>query len=215
VDDAINVTQLYYHNVNNKLYDIGCSILTNYWGGNLISVAPTLTSMLIIRSAPTLFKGNRIDDFSEKHPYLTKCTGILLLIPTLMFSKFLSDNLPTTKYCKEYTDYQKINITKPDEFTKLKHAEKYMKHHQDIYIIIDSECSEKDDKVTEIIQPVFKNPYVINETIKFTICKSTTSTQEKSPYSPYTTDNPQCSMSMTYFPQKELEQSETAQPDEL
>ena len=171
--------------------------------------------MLIIRHAPTLFKGNRIADFSEKHPYLTKCTGILLLLSTLMFSKFLSDSLPTIKYCTKYTDYQKINITKPEEFTTLKHVKKYVSYHPDTYIIIDSECSEKDDKVTEIIQSVFKNPYVINENIKFTVCKSTTSTQEKSPYSPYTTDNPQCSMSMTYFPQKELEQSGTAQPDEL
>ena len=88
-----------------------------------------------------------------------------------------------------------------------------MQHHKDIYVVIDSECSEKDDKITEIIQSVFKNPYVINENIKITICKSKTSAQEKSQDNVFIVDYPQCAN--IDYPQKELSNTLAVTQEEL
>ena len=65
---------------------------------------------------------------------------------------------------------------------------------------------------------------VINENIKFTVCKSTTSTQEKPPCYTIAADNQQCgitdspqqeSVNSEVVEQKELSHGEIDQPDEL
>jgi hypothetical protein len=211
IDATTNHTQFYYDNVNNKLYDLVCGALTNYCSGTIISTIPGWMAMTIIRSIPTLFTDNRIADFFEQHT--TIATGAIssLALLTLAASKVLSDYLPTKKYCQEYTDYQKINITKPDEFTTLKHIKKYVSHHNNIYIVIDRACLEKEDTITEIPQSVFKHPYGITENIKFTICKKTAYKQEKSQYNAFIMEPPTCTN--IDYPQEELAHGETDQPD--
>lgn len=212
MDATTNHTLFYYDNVNNKLYDLVCGTLTNYFSEVIISIIPGWMAMMIIRSIPTLFTVNRIADFFEQHATITTGAKSLLGLLTLAASKVLSDYyLPIKKYCQEYTDYQKINITKTDEFTTLKHVKKYVSHHNNIYIVIDRACLEKEDTITKIIQSVFKNPYVINENIKFTICKNTASKQEKSQDNAFITEHPKCTN--IDYPQEELAHGETNQPD--
>ncbi|MFK7761303.1 MAG: AAA family ATPase [Candidatus Midichloriaceae bacterium] len=215
VNDANNFT--FYH-------DIVCSVQTNYWGGILLYIFPTWGTMMTISSISTLFKDNRIAGFLDQHTTIDKCAKPLLVLMTLGAVKILNDYFSTKGYCQEYIDYQKINITKPNEFTTLKHIDKYARHYNDVYIVVNSACSKEKDTITEIIQPIFKKPYLIDKNIKFTLCKITASKQEKSQDNVFITEYPQCVN--TDYPQEklpdtlvvmqeELAHDKTAQPDEL
>ncbi len=179
-------------------HDNMCYVLTQYFGEVILNVIAPFTTAMIIRSAPTLFEANRIANFFQQHPAIAKCTTPSIIFLSFVAGRILTDHLPTKKYCQEYIDYQQINITKPNEFTTLKQVKKYTSINDDLYIVVDSECYKKKDTVTEIIQPVFKNPYVTNENIKFTVCKVTPSQLEKSSYTAFTTDHPQC-VTMDYM----------------
>ena len=202
---------LLFHNTFN---DIMCPVLTNYWGEKTISILPTFVTMITLGSViPYLYKDARAIQFFEEHTTIAKCAHAAPILITLIAAKILADHLTTKEYCKEYMYYQQINITKPNEFTTLKHVKKYVNHHNNVHIVVDSACSKKKDTITEIIQPVFKNPYVTNENIKYTICKITTPQQEKSSYTAFTIDHPQCPN--TDLPQEELTNNAAIEKKEL
>eukprot|EP00919_Chromeraceae_sp_WS-2016_P028244 GHVR01066828.1.p1 GENE.GHVR01066828.1~~GHVR01066828.1.p1 ORF type:complete len:814 (+),score=99.18 GHVR01066828.1:57-2498(+) len=213
VNYTINDT-IDYDNVHSNLYNFVYLVSNSYWGEEFITTMQRFIPFIIVSSTMELFNGN-IDRIAyvQEHPNVKNIikyfTLFISFVPGGLINKFLS----TKEYCQEYTDYQKINITKPNEFTTLKHVKKYTNHYNNVYIMIDSECREQEDTITEITQQVFKTPYVINENIKFTLCQSTASQQEKSLDNVFKKECPQCTE--IDYPQKELVHGETEQPDEL
>ena len=209
VNDANNFTFYHY---------IVCSAKTNYWGNIFLRILPNCAITTTVRSISARITSDDLD----QHTLIYKYGTAFLLLMNLGSIIILNDYLD--EYCQEYIDYQKINITQPNEFTTLKHMYKYARHYNDVYIVVNSACSNEKDTITEIIQPIFKKPYLIDKNIKFTLCKITAAKQDKSQDNVFTTECPQCVN--TDYPQEklpdtlvvmqeELAHNKTAQPDEL
>ncbi len=89
-----------------------------------------------------------------------------------MFSSFAGDNIAQIfeQNCKQYTEYNAIDITEPKNFNTLKQFEKYLLEREGSYVLVNSNCNESQEKLSELSYPIFENSFYSNEEIKFTLC---------------------------------------------
>ena len=72
--------------------------------------------------------------------------------------------------CKQYSEYNEINIAKPIDFKSLKQFEKYLLTHDQAYVKVNSKCNGQDEQLSELSHLIFENSFYSNEEIKFTLC---------------------------------------------
>lgn len=89
-----------------------------------------------------------------------------------IFSSFAGDSIVQIfeQNCKQYTEYNSIDIVEPKNFNALKQFEKYLLEHEGSYVLANSNCNESQEKLAELSYPIFENSFYSNEEIKFILC---------------------------------------------
>lgn len=89
-----------------------------------------------------------------------------------IFSSIAGDNVVQIyeQNCKQSSEYYLIDTSMPKDFKTLKQFEKYLLEHKEGYVVANSECSKQQEKLAELIYPIFENSFYSDEEITFTLC---------------------------------------------
>ena len=63
-----------------------------------------------------------------------------------------------------------IDTLIPKDFKILKQFEKYLLEHREAYVVANSQCSKQEEKLVELIYPIFENSFYSDEEITFALC---------------------------------------------
>lgn len=92
-------------------------------------------------------------------------------IGTALFGGHIGDSLE--EKCKQYSEYKDIDIAvSPKKFDSLKQFEKYIYEHERAYVVINDNCKQPQEKLTELSYPIFENSFYSDEMLKFVLCES-------------------------------------------
>ena len=221
--DHSNNTKFHHYNVPGYFYNLLCYVCTNDWGEWFIKIAKRFFPFIVV-SSTMHWLDEHLNKFTffEQHAKTKNFVKYSIIFMSFMPGVSMENNLPTKEYCQEYTDFQEMNMSTPKEFTRLKHFEKYASLHDNSHIVVDEACNNKEDKITEIVQPIFQNPYLIDEKIKFTLCQPKISQQRKSSDHVFKEWHPQCletgglqKQSLNNAFKKEYPQEESSNNEEI
>ncbi len=72
--------------------------------------------------------------------------------------------------CSEYDEYNKIDISNPQQFDSLKQFEKYLLQHEEAHVVVNSNCVEQQTELSKLSYNIFENSFYSDEEVFFTLC---------------------------------------------
>ena len=75
-----------------------------------------------------------------------------------------------TKYCKDYHEYEKVDISRPADIKSLKQYEKYLLENSAAYVVLNGACKGKDTKVTVLAIPAINIEFLPLMALSLTLC---------------------------------------------